>query len=93
VPEAVEGAGEPGWLITRSCSVTVWPFCVQLSSLMPPASFLRCATSNMRVRPKRPGSLKISTVRPAFVTPTMRTPGAPLALGHTKLVHDGAVLR
>lgn len=80
-------------LMMRSLTGTVMLDLVQLISKLPSGLGLRWAPEIRRSRPKRPGSLTISTTVPSKAVAVMRAPGAPCALGQMKLTHCGGVLR
>lgn len=79
--------------ITRSLTVTLALSRAHVSSKLPSGNLVRCAVLSRRSRPKLPGSLISSTVRPSKVTAVIFAPGVPWALGQTKLDHCGGVLR
>ena len=72
---------------------TSTPSAAHTSRKLPSGWRVRVAALIIFSRPKRPGTLTTSIVRPSKVVATMRAPGAPPALGHTKLFHWVGPLR
>lgn len=82
-----------GLLMMRRLTDTLMPSRAHVRSNAPSGRRLRFAVAIRRSRPKRPGSLSSSTVRPSKVVADTRAPGAPCGFGQTKLAHCGGVLR